>query len=446
MTKKVWEIYENMKEIVYVSDMDTYEMVYMNRYGREVLKCGTLEEIVGQPCYRMVRKCSSKCSICINKDLKSGEFIEWKNYNGLLGKTYLMKSTMIEDEGKRYRLEIAVDISEVDEQKKTIKEFASNEAMVNNALRLALAEATPEKSLRVLLKHLGQSLRSDRVYIFEETPEHTMKNTYEWCAEGVEPQQEYLQDVPFEVVSLWYESFQRNENIVIKDLESIQETDPRVYEVLLPQQVDSLVVSPLTINGNIIGFYGVDNPPKDFLNHISVMFMVLGYFIASMLKRRNLVERLEKLSFYDQLTGALNRHGMNDFMENVDHDASIGIIYCDVMGLKQVNDSLGHLEGDALLVRAYECLIDTFPKHTVFRIGGDEFLAMSSNVSQKEANEKVERLRARMVDYDVNFAIGCVWAPRCNGQIEELMKQADAKMYQDKADYYSKHPNDRRRR
>ncbi len=439
-----WEIYENMQEIVYVTDMDTYEVVYINRCGRERFGIPSMEDVQGRPCYDVLQKCSSPCAICTNSKLKPGQFYEWRYYNGLMGTTFLIKDTMIEQDGKRYRLEMAVDIGETDKQKKAIKEFTSNEAMVNDALRLSLSEATPEKSLEVLLKHLGQSLKSDRVYIFEELPNHSVCNTYEWCAGGVEPQKEFLQEVPFDVVELWYEAFRKNENIVIKSLESIRLTDPKVYEALLIQQVDSVVVSPLVMDDKIIGFYGVDNPPKEFLNHISVMFMVLGYFISSILKRRNLVEKLEMLSYYDQLTGALNRHGMNKFMEEVDPKASISIVYCDVMGLKQVNDTKGHLAGDDLLIRSYDCLCHTFPKKCVFRIGGDEFLAMSSDVTKEEMEEKIREVKENMSAYNVRFAIGGVWEERCNGRIEDLLKLADKRMYEDKAAYYSEFPHDRR--
>ncbi len=440
----LWEIYENMQEYVYVTDIDTFEVVYANRYARERIGVNSMDALKGQKCYHAIRHCESKCSICTNDQLKPGAFHEWRYYDAMLGKTFLMKDTLIEQNGRRYRLELSIDIGETDIQKKTIKEFTSNEALVNEALRRALAEPMPEKSIQVLLKHLGQSLRSDRVYIFEETPEHTVKNTYEWCAGGVEPQIDFLQDVPFEVVELWYEAFERNENIVIKSLESIRQSDPKVYEALLPQQVDSLVVSPLIINDRIIGFYGVDNPPKEFLNHISVMFMVLGYFIASILRRRNLVDRLEKMSYFDPLTGALNRHGMNEFVANVDHDASIGLLYCDVMGLKQINDTQGHLAGDALLVRAYQCLCNTFSSENVFRIGGDEFLVMRSNVSRAYWEECAQRLRDTMADHQVRFAIGTVFEEKCNDQIVDLLKAADKAMYDDKRQYYSLHPNNRR--
>ncbi len=439
-----WDIYENMQERVYVTDMDTYRVVYANRYAREQLGFQSLDEIVGKPCHKAINGCTSLCSICTNDKLKAGQFHEWRYYDGLLGKTFLIKDTMIVQDGKRYKLEISIDIGETDKQKKVIKEFTSNETMVNDALRLALAEPTPEKSIKVLLRYLGQSLRSDRVYIFEETPEHTVKNTYEWCAGGIEPQKDFLQDVPFEVVELWYEAFERNENVVVKSLGSIKETNPKVYATLLPQEIDSLVVSPIIIDDEIIGFYGVDNPPKDFLNHISVMFMVLGYFIAFLLKRRNLLENIKKMSYSDQLTGALNRHGMNDFVADVDHDASIGIIYLDVMGLKKVNDTYGHIAGDKLLIRAYECLCSVFEEKTIFRIGGDEFLVMSSNVTKDEMDEKVEQLKAAMNKYEIKFAIGAVWEEHCNYRIQELLKLADQRMYAEKQEYYSVHPNERR--
>ena len=444
--KHIWEFYENMNEVVYVSDMDTYEMVYLNKYGREKLGVASMDEIIGQPCYKVLQRCTSPCVMCTNHKLNPGEFYEWNYHNNLLGRTYTLKDTMIKQDGRRYRLEISIDIQDQDEQEQTIHEFASNEALVNEGLRLALSESTPTKSIHVLLKYLGQSLKSERVYIFEETPEHTFHNTYEWCAEGVEPQIENLQDVPAEAVELWYKSFVKNENVVIKNVDHIKAIDPKAYEYLEPQKIHSLVVSPIVFHDQIIGFYGVDNPPENFLNHISVMFMVLGHFIASILRRRDLVRRLEAMSYYDQLTGALNRHGMNEFVANVDHDASIGIIYCDVMGLKIVNDTKGHLEGDALLLRSYQCLTEVFPKNTVFRIGGDEFLAMSSNVTLEDLHEKVRLVKEKMPEYNVNFAIGWVWEPKCNGRITELMKIADHRMYEEKERYYAEYGNGRTER
>lgn len=438
--EKVWELYENMKEIVYVTDMDSYEVVYINRYGLKKTGFTSLNEVVGKPCYKIIQKGSFPCINCNNDKLKVGEFYEWKYENSILGQAYLIKETVVPLENRRYHLMMVIDIGFEEHQDMTARQYRTYEAVVNEALRTALAAPTPDKSLDVLLEHMGKSLKSERVYVFEETESHDFNNTYEWCAEGVSPQKENLQELSMEIIGPWYESFKRNENVIIKDVEHLKNTNPKAYDCLIPQKIQSLVVSPLIFRGKIVGFYGVDNPPQDMLDHISIMFMVLGHFIASILRRRDLVRKLEKLSYYDQLTGALNRHGMNEFIANVDHDASIGLVYVDVTGLKQVNDTKGHLEGDKLLIHSYQCLIDHFDKNTVFRIGGDEFLVMGNNVDKEDLEKRVQKMAQSMEQYGVHLAFGCVWEEKCNGRILELFKEADRRMYENKKEYYAMHP------
>ena len=372
--EKIWEFYEHL--IVYVSDMDTYELQYMNQKALDAYGFLTLDEIKGKKCYEVLQGCSCPCAVCTNDYLQPGYFHEWKYHNPVINKAYALKDTMLTDGKRRCRLEIAIDMSVQEQQKKTIKQFTHNEAMINEALRVALAEPTPEESIEVLLEYLGQALKSERVYIFEESKDHTFDNTYEWCARGVIPQKENLQAVPYDAVALWYEIFQRNENVIIKDLELIKESDPWAYEYLKPQNVKTLVVSPLVNNGKIIGFYGVDNPPGESLNNISTLFWIMGHFMVSLLRRRNLVEKLEKLSYYDQLTGARNRHALNEYFDTFGREDDVGVLYCDVMGLKKVNDTQGHQAGDDLLLRACGCLKKQFDREELFRIGGDEFLVL----------------------------------------------------------------------
>ncbi len=443
---RLWDIYEELKEIVYVSDPDTYELVYVNRFGREACGVSSLEQLVGKRCYEILHGCTSPCSVCTNDQLQVGHFCEWRRQNPLLNKTFMIKDTLIEEDGHIYRLEIAIDIGKTYMKEPAIPGFTSDGGWVHDALRLSLAEPTPEKSIEALLKHLGQLLKSDRVYIFEETPAHTVSNTYEWCRADVEPQKERRRELPIDLLRLWYEVFDQNQNVMIKSPEDIRDSDPKMYEALLPQQVNSLVVSPIISNKTIIGFYGVDNPPKEFLEYISVMLTVFGDFIASILQRRDLVDRLQKLGYYDQLTGALNRNGMNEFVATVDHEASLGIVYCDVMGLKQINDTLGHLAGDDLLIRACRCLCEVFPKESVFRFGGDEFLVLDSHVAREEQDAAIATLRRIMPTHHLQMAIGSVWVEHCNGQVTELLKLADQRMYAEKAEFYSQKPHNRRQR
>lgn len=432
---ELWEFFENLNELLYVADMDTHELIYMNKRGREIYDIPSQESFKGQKCYQVLQGCSAPCSICTNALLKSGEFHEWNYFNPFVKRHFALKDTMILQNGKRYRMELALDIT----PQETEQQFAANEAMLNKGLHLALSAPTPEASLNVLLQYVGQSLSSERIYIVEETPDHIFRNTYEWCAHGIIPQKEFLQNVPYETVAHWYESFRKNKNIIISDIEKIRDTDPLAYETLLPQKIHSLVVSPLIFQKQILGFYGVDNPPAELLSHISAFFEVLGHFIVSILRRRDLVQRLELLSYTDQLTGALNRHKMNDFVANVHSQESIGILYCDVLGLKAINDAMGHLEGDALLIRSCQCLQEHFPKDSVFRIGGDEFLVMISSISEEDFLQRIQNLQANMPDYALNMSLGWVWRAKCGSQITHLIKEADSKMYEEKRCYYEKH-------
>ena len=436
--EKLWEFYENLNEIVYVSDLDNYELIYMNRRAREIYEVNAMEEIKGKKCYEVLQGCQKPCAMCNNKRLKAGCFVETTHYNPALGRMYGLKDTMIEGDGRRYRLELAFDMGNP-EQKITIKEAEfDSEALINEGMRISLSVSDPGQSIEILLEYLGQSLSSERVYIFEEKSKGIYANTYEWCASGVVPQKEMLQNVPFEVVKLWYQRFRNRENIIIPDVESIREKDPAVYEYLVPQNIQSLIVNPLMNEGQIIGFFGVDNPPSELLTHISGTFQTISYFIASLLKRRKLVKHLEELSFYDQLTQLGNRHAMHSYILTMQDGQSIGILYCDVMGLKKVNDAEGHQAGDNLLIRASECLKREFKDYDLFRIGGDEFLVLCAGIAQKELLEKVEELKKDMKEKKALMAIGCVWRSDSREDMDQLLAEADDRMYEDKRGYYMK--------
>ena len=195
------------------------------------------------------------------------------------------------------------------------------EVVINEGLRVALLEETPDRSLEVLLEHLGKALDGERTYIFEQNESGGDDNTYEWVAGGVEPEKENLQNVPREVCASWYRNFTIGKHIVIGDLEDIRDTDPLQYENLKRQNIHSLVVVPLYGGKKIIGFYGVDNPPAKSLEYASNMLQTAAYFIVSSLKRRNLFRELQKRSY------------------NVLHALSV-----DYIGIYQVNFDTGQCE------------------------------------------------------------------------------------------------------
>ena len=433
---KIWEFFENLDELVYVSDMDTFDLVYMNRKALNAFNFSSNNDITGRKCYDVLHRCSNICAICNNNDLKAGYFNERDHYNPVLKNFYSIKNTVIEEDGRRYRFEIAVKINCGDTAGSEKRNIHFNEKLVNEALRIALRASTPDRSIDIILEYIGSYIQGDRAYIFEKDERDYDSNTYEWVASGVTPEKDNLQNLPPHICSSWYKSFSDDRNIIISDLEDIHDEDPDLYEVLHRQNITSLVVLPLYDDGRAIGFCGIDNPPANSLEDTQDMLAIISHFLVSTLRRRNLVRRLSELSLRDQLTGLGNRHALHEYMEAQAFGESLGIVYCDVTGLKRINDTEGHEAGDRLIQRACDCLKKVFAGYEMFRIGGDELLVLCSGIEQPELEERISLLKQSMKNHDVILAIGSGWTQDGAAEMKDVLAASEKRMYEDKSLYY----------
>jgi diguanylate cyclase (GGDEF)-like protein len=442
--KKTWEFYEELNEIVYAADADTHQILYLNRKAREVFSVPPGEDGQGQLCYRLFHGRTSPCPTCNNPQLVPGRFLESVYFSALLGRTYALKDTLLEADGRRIRLELAIGVNT--QEQRVAQGYLNNEAILNEALRLSLSAPDPDEGINLLLAQVGKALRCDRMYLFEAQPGPCYRNTYVWCAPHASPQIQDLQQVSAQALAQWMPRFQQGKTVVITDMAQVKEQDPLLYRSLAPQGVRTLVAGPLTFHGKVFGFYGVDDPPAILMENIHTLFQIMGHFLVSLLRRRDLLRNLESMSRRDQMTGCGNRHGLEEFLQGLDRSLSIGAVYCDVTGLKRLNDSQGHQAGDELLRRASGCLRAAFPQDPVFRIGGDEFLVLSTGGSQEELAGNVALLRREMAAQRALMAVGWVWYPACPTPFDQVLSAADAKMYEEKKRYYADKDRDRRKR
>lgn len=113
-----------------------------------------------------------------------------------------------------------------------------------------------------LLESTCKFYDADRAYILEaDWALGTGTNTYEYCAEGVEPQIDVVQQVPMEVVPHWKNVFLSNQPMIIPDVEAIKDIYPDEYEILSVQGIHSVLATPFSKRINT-GYIGVDNPRK----------------------------------------------------------------------------------------------------------------------------------------------------------------------------------------
>ena len=325
-----------------------------------------------------------------------------------------------------------------------VRRYEKLEKIVNEGLRLALGTSSADKSLDIILEYIGKALDGERTYIFEKNRDGRDDNTYEWTAPGVPPEIDNLQNLPPEICENWYHIFEEGKYVQIPDIEEMRLSDPFQYENLKRQKIHSIVAMPIYDAEKVIAFYGVDNPPAFSLEYTSDMLQIMGSFLKSCIRRRNLMRRLEDLSYKDALTQLGNRFAMEKYVRQIDPEQSVGVVYCDVTGLKGVNDTLGHKAGDDLILRAGACLEQVFGDYGVFRIGGDELLVLCAQIDQDTLAERIRQLECLTAEKDVNIAVGVIWQDRADTHLDELLQEAEKRMYEDKAEYYKKTGIERR--
>ena len=186
-----------------------------------------------------------------------------------------------------------------------------------------MSQAENEKQLDdmtpSILKSVGKYTAADRAYIFEWNSEkkESFKNTFEWCASGIEPQIQNLQEVPVCLMQNWVETFIQKKNIIIYDLEEIAEETPQEYEILKPQNIHSLIAVPIYTNHKFIGFIGLDNPD---LNQDMVSMNLLSDVGCHMGSVRENLRMMRKLMIKNRILSGLSRDYTTAFVLNLDTD------------------------------------------------------------------------------------------------------------------------------
>lgn len=194
---------------------------------------------------------------------------------------------------------------------------------------------------------------------------------------------------------------------------------------------------------------------------VAVYLVIASAFILVMVSRLSKVKKEKKeqsemlssiseISNTDELTGCFNRRAYEEDVANLSSKDQFIYVSMDVNGLKIVNDSKGHVAGDELLLGASSCMKQAYdPYGKVYRIGGDEFIAILPVNREQFAWIKMEFDRIVNVwkgEHVKAMSISSGFISSSERQwtsIKELANIADIRMYEEKAMYYKKNGIDR---
>ena len=225
---------------------------------------------------------------------------------------------------------------------------------------------------------------------------------------------------------------------VTEAIPGVKESNPELLEIY----------GRVALTGNPERFE-IDFKPLARLLSISVYSPEKGYFVAvfdDVTERKSYEDKLKQFAVHDQLTGLLNRRGLEDILSRSIAKAKRGavssLLYTDLDNFKDVNDTIGHSAGDDVLVILVDLLKAALrTEDIVFRLGGDEFAVLLDGIDGREALFAAERLRAAVEAhrfelqgrvFPLSLSIGVV---KIDGTLAlgELLSEADTAMYRAKA-------------
>ncbi len=177
------------------------------------------------------------------------------------------------------------------------------------------------------LKQMGEFVEADRSYIFSyDLLNNTCSNTYEWCAEGIEPEIHNLQETPIDFIPQWLEAHKKNEAFYIQDVNKLPDDGEFGLKAILePQGIQSLIAIPMIKTGELIGFVGFDAVKKihDYSDSEKNILFVFSNMLVNVTQRKENEERIkeqeEKKEILLQNLEKQNKE-LSDYAHAVSHD------------------------------------------------------------------------------------------------------------------------------
>ena len=262
------------------------------------------------------------------------------------------------------------------------------------------------------------------------------------------PLSAYLTEDFYRVIETWPKLMNKSNCFIItneKDMDEAHKIAPEWIDSLRGDDVKSIVIFPLRSNNKTIGYIWAGNFDPANTLMIKETLSLTAFILSAEIANEQNITNMKIMSTTDLLTGVLNRNAMNnrisdDLTGKREITKPFGVFFIDVNGLKTVNDTKGHLAGDNLLKDVASTLKELEGNTEIYRVGGDEFMIIATDISKKEFSKMKEILLNNSERKDrAHFAVGSCHREEA-ADILKAMQKADARMYKSKAEYYSRHP------
>jgi diguanylate cyclase (GGDEF)-like protein len=268
-----------------------------------------------------------------------------------------------------------------------------------------------KSAVKIVLEKICRYYSADRAFVHFAVPGTLKLESRElW---QIEDNDDWILPELGQVDKLFEEfitAFRQGESLLCGPIENIKDTHPYAYKCLKEFNTSSFLDYPITIDGEINGYIGIDNPRRNF-----AQFEVL-YTISSLIGVQKKVNRLEERITYlehnDLLTETQNRKSFTNYIDNLNVNmlSSIGIAVVHIRNLKTLNNSFGRDHVDLLLKIISQTLRKYFDSLSVYRRSGNEFIILQENIDFEAFQQRLDKIQAEVyTSYHDVISIGSAW-------------------------------------
>ncbi len=425
-------IAENHEIMCYVADLENYDILFINDKAKQTL--GNLKKIT--KCYNIFNNADEPCTNCNNSMLVDNETTYKVMQNKNDGKFYSFMESLITVDGRPARLTYIMDIAVQEKYFNITSPMIHFEQTLTKCIKTLIEDVDIDEAIDNLLSTIGDYYRSDRAYIFEIDNNNNLAcNSYEWSMTSDLVTIDKFATIPLDDLKPFIDLFAREGEVYIRDIDDSLEKASVLHNWLKDTNTTSMLLVPVYERGQLTTFIGVDNQ-KQYVDNPELLHAI-SFIIADNIKKRKLFKELEKLSYYDTLTGLYNRNKYTQFINELKLNdlTSIGFFHINVNELKVANEVYGEAYGDSLIKQVATILKENI-KHNIFRLSGDEFIAICPDISRKEFERLIDKLRMDdRKESEYSFAVGGAWQDK-KFNIQLGLSHAAEIMYAEKQNYY----------
>lgn len=418
------------KNPIYFIDLKTEQILFINQVFKEKLKL--YDDLDENLCNEILAKHILATKSINSANIEQGHFFEQEIYSKTLNINLRTKSTIINVQDLDLLMVKFFLTSKDKKQLKANQNF--EEAMTESLVLLALPDKN--ESIQAFLELLGKFYSCESTFVYEFNKELTgIDKVFNWSANVNEiTPLEPSDNSALLAFIYWLQT--DNEFINIESIDQIENEHERVFFEMF--NISNITLNKIWNNdGTLRGVVGMNNRLDTLFD--DRLLKAITLFITERFNEVGVENALKNINETDLLTGFFNRNKYAEKLTEIHTNPpkQLGVIFVNLNGLKQTNESFGFEVGDNK-IKSTSKILKEFFNNDFFRISGDEFVGFIQDISLQEFEEKISSLQDKLKqeNKESEFAIGHAFEEG-KYSVTNLIKVADTVMTINKQAFYS---------